>query len=61
MQDKDIPLYAQWQGIHENFTETGGISLPLPLAGGIGLPVMGVGSTVMLTRRMNGHGMPDGE
>lgn len=61
LQDKDITLYAQWQGIHENFTETGGISLPLLIAGGIGLLVMGVGSTVMLTRRMNGHGMPDGE
>lgn len=61
LQDKDITLYAQWQGIHENFTETGGISLPLLIAGGIGLLVIGVGSTVMLTRRMNGHGMPDGE
>lgn len=61
LQDKDITLYAQWQGIHENFTETGGISLPLLIAGGIGLLVMGVGSTIMLTRRMNGHGMPDGE
>ena len=61
LQDKDITLYAQWQGIHENFTETGGISLPLLIAGGIGLLVMGIGSTVMLTRRMNGHGMPDGE
>lgn len=61
LQDKDITLYAQWQGIHENFTETGGISLPLLIAGGIGLLVMGVGSTVMLMRRMNGHGMPDGE
>ena len=61
LQDKDITLYAQWQGIHENFTETGGISLPLLIAGGIGLLVMGVGSTVMLTGRMNGHGMPDGE
>ena len=61
LQDKDITLYAHWQGIHENFTETGGISLPLLIAGGIGLLVMGVGSTVMLTRRMNGHGMPDGE
>ena len=61
LQDKDITLYAQWQGIHENFTETGGISLPLLIAGDIGLLVMGVGSTVMLTRRMNGHGMPDGE
>ena len=61
LQDKDITLYAQWQGIHENFTETGDISLPLLIAGGIGLLVMGVGSTVMLTRRMNGHGMPDGE
>lgn len=61
LQDKDITLYAQWQEVHENFTETGGISLPLLIAGGIGLLVMGVGSTVMLTRRMNGHGMPDGE
>lgn len=61
LQDKDITLYAQWQGIHENFAETSGISLPLLIAGGIGLLVMGVGSTVMLTRRMNGHGMPDGE
>lgn len=61
LQDKDITLYAQWQEVHENFGETGGISLPLLIAGGIGLLVMGVGSTVMLTRRMNGHGMPDGE
>ena len=61
LQDKDITLYAQWQEVHENFVETGGISLPLLIAGGIGLLVMGVGSTVMLTRRMNGHGMPDGE
>ena len=61
LQDKDITLYAQWQEVHENFVETGGIGLPLLIAGGIGLLVMGVGSTVMLTRRMNGHGMPDGE
>lgn len=61
LQDKDITLYAQWQGIHENFTETGGISLPLLIAGGIGLLMFGIGSTVMLTRRMNGHGMPDDE
>ena len=55
LQDKDITLYAQWRGIHESFTETGGISLPLLIAGGIGLLVMGVGSTVMLTRRMRGE------
>lgn len=63
LQDKDITLYAQWQEqeVHENFVETGGIGLPIAIAGGV-LPLMfGIGSTVMLTRRMNGHGMPDDE
>ena len=61
LQDKDITLYAQWQGIHENFVETGGIGLPIAIAGGVLLLMFGIGSTVMLTRRMNGHGMPDDE
>lgn len=61
LQDKDITLYAQWQEVHENFVETGGIGLPIAIAGGILLLMFGIGSTVMLTRRMNGHGMPDDE
>ena len=61
LQDKDVTLYAVWVPYHENLVPTGGIGLPLLVAGGIGLLVAGVGSTVMLTRRMNGHGMPDGE
>lgn len=61
LQDKDITLYAQWQEVHENFVETGGIGLPIAIAGGVLLLMFGIGSTVMLTRRMNGHGMPDNE
>ena len=61
LQDKDITLYAQWQEVHENFVETGGIGLPIAIAGGVLLLMFGIGSTVMLTRRMNGHGMPDAE
>lgn len=63
LQDKDITLYAQWQWqeVHENFVETGGIGLPIAIAGGVLLLMFGIGSTVMLTRRMNGHGMPDDE
>lgn len=61
LQDKDIALYAQWQEVHENFVETGGIGLPIAIAGGVLLLMFGIGSTVMLTRRMNGHGMPDDE
>ena len=61
LQDKDITLYAQWQEVHENFVETGGIGLPIAIAGGFLLLMFGIGSTVMLTRRMNGHGMPDDE
>ncbi|MFQ6217824.1 InlB B-repeat-containing protein [Bifidobacterium adolescentis] len=52
LQDKDITLYAQWQPVHTVLNSTGGISLPLLVAGGIGLLVMGVGSTLVLTRRM---------
>lgn len=55
LQDKDITLYAQWQEVHENFVETGGIGLPIAIAGGVTLLVMGIGSTVMLTRRMRGE------
>ena len=29
LQDKDITLYAQWQPVFEQFTPTGGVSLPL--------------------------------
>ena len=61
LQDKDITLYAQWQEVHENFVPTGGIGLPIAIAGGVLLLMFGIGSTVMLTRRMNGHGMPDNE
>ena len=61
LQDKDITLYAQWQEVHENFVETGGIGLPIAIAGGVLLLMFGIGSTVMLTRRMNGHDMPDDE
>ena len=61
LQDKDITLYAQWQEVHENFVPTGGIGLPIAIAGGVLLLMFGIGSTVMLTRRMNGHGMPDDE
>lgn len=61
LQDKDITLYAQWQEVHENFVTTGGIGLPIAIAGGVLLLMFGIGSTVMLTRRMNGHGMPDDE
>ena len=61
LQDKDITLYAQWQEVHENFVETGGIGLPIAIAGGVLLLMFGIGLTVMLTRRMNGHGMPDDE
>lgn len=61
LQDKDITLYAQWQEVHENFVETGGIGLSIAIAGGVLLLMFGIGSTVMLTRRMNGHGMPDDE
>ena len=55
LQDKDITLYAQWQPVLEQFTPTGGVSLPLLVAGGVTLLVMGIGSTVMLTRRMRGE------
>lgn len=61
LQDKDITLYAIWVPYHENFVETGGIGLPIAIAGGVLLLMFGIGSTVMLTRRMNGHGMPDDE
>lgn len=55
LQDKDITLYAQWQPVFEQFTPTGGVSLPLLVAGGVTLLVMGIGSTVTLTRRMRGE------
>ena len=55
LQGKDITLYAQWQPVFEQFTPTGGVSLPLLVAGGVTLLVMGIGSTVMLTRRMRGE------
>lgn len=61
LQDKDITLYAIWVPYHENFVPTGGIGLPIAIAGGVLLLMFGIGSTVMLTRRMNGHGMPDDE
>lgn len=61
LQDKDITLYAIWVPYHENFVPTGGIGLPIAIATGVLLLMFGIGSTVMLTRRMNGHGMPDDE
>ena len=61
LQDKDITLYAIWVPYHENFVPTGGIGLPIAIAVGVLLLMFGIGSTVMLTRRMNGHGMPDDE
>lgn len=61
LQDKDITLYAIWVPYHEHFVPTGGIGLPIAIAGGVLLLMFGIGSTVMLTRRMNGHGMPDAE
>lgn len=61
LQDKDITLYAIWVPRHEHFVPTGGIGLPIAIAGGVLLLMFGIGSTVMLTRRMNGHGMPDDE
>ena len=45
LQDKNVTLYAIWAPYHTVITETGGI----------GLLVMGIGSTVMLTRRMRGE------
>lgn len=55
LQDKDITLYAVWQPVHTVLNPTGGIGLPLLVAGGIGLLVAGIGSTVMLTRHMRGE------
>lgn len=55
LQDKDITLHAQWQPVFEQFTPTGGVSLPLLVAGGVTLLVMGIGSTVILTRHMRGE------
>ena len=55
LQDKDVTLYAIWAPYHTVITETGGVSLPLLVAGGVTLLVMGIGSTVMLTRRMRGE------
>ena len=52
LQDKDITLYAIWAPYHTVITETGGVGLPVLVAGGIGLLVAGVGSTLVLTRRM---------
>lgn len=51
----NVTVYAQWQPVLEQFTPTGGVSLPLLVAGGVTLLVMGIGSTVMLTRRMRGE------
>ena len=55
LQDKDVTLYAIWAPYHTVITETGGVGLPLLVAGGVTLLVMGIGSTVMLTRRMRGE------
>lgn len=55
LQDKNVTLYAIWVPYHTVITETGGIGLPIAIAGGVTLLVMGIGSTVMLTRRMRGE------
>lgn len=52
LQDKDVTLYAIWAPYHTVITETGGVGLPVLVAAGMGLLVVGIGSTVMLTRRM---------
>lgn len=55
LQDKNVTLYAIWAPYRTVITETGGIGLPVLVTGGIVLLVMGIGSTVMLTRRMRGE------
>ena len=55
LQDKDITLYAIWLPYHENFVETGGVSLPVLIVGGVVLLAAGVASTIVLTRRMRGE------
>lgn len=55
LQDKNVTLYAIWAPYNTVITETGGIGLPIAIAGGVTLLVMGIGSTVMLTRRMRGE------
>lgn len=55
LQDKDVTLYTIWAPYHTVITETGGVGLPVLVAAGMGLLVVGIGSTVMLTRRMRGE------
>lgn len=55
LQDKDVTLYAIWAPYHTVITETGGVGLPVLVAAGMGLLMVGIGSTVMLTRRMRGE------
>lgn len=55
LQDKDVTLYAIWAPYHTVITETGGVGLPVLVAAGMGLLVVGIGSTVMLTHRMRGE------
>lgn len=55
LQDKDVTLYAIWAPYHTVIPETGGVGLPVLVAAGMGLLVVGIGSTVMLTRRMRGE------
>lgn len=55
LQDKNVTLYAIWAPYHTVITETGGVGLPVLVAAGMGLLVVGIGSTVMLTRRMRGE------
>ena len=55
LQDKDVTLYAIWAPSDTVITETGGVGLPVLVAAGMGLLVVGIGSTVMLTRRMRGE------
>ena len=48
-------------GVKPPTNKTQSLGLPIAIAGGVLLLMFGIGSTVMLTRRMNGHGMPDDE
>lgn len=54
-QYSDVTLYAIWLPYHENFVETGGVSLPVLIVGGVVLLAAGVASTIVLTRRMRGE------
>ena len=51
LQDTDVTLYAQWRPVHTVLNPTGGVGLPLLLAGGGLLMLVGIGATVRITRR----------